>query len=134
MSILIRQSLRFGAVGLVNTSIGLLAIYGVIYFFNADPAIANAIGYTIGLVVSFFLNRLWTFGDTRPIPKLLPLYLLIVAIAYILNLMVVLIGTRYYGIGPYLIQLFGIGIYTTVMFLGCKWIVFRDNGNTTSLK
>ena len=124
---LIRQSLRFGVVGLVNTGIGLMAIYSVIYFFDADPIIANAIGYAIGLVVSFSLNRLWTFGVTRSIRKLLPRYFMVAATSYLLNLIMVFIGTRHFGIGPYLVQLFGVSIYTVVMFLGCKWFVFSPD-------
>lgn len=125
MSGLIRQSLRFGAVGLVNTAIGLLAIYAVIFFFNTGPAVANAIGYAIGLAVSFALNRLWTFGDSRAIGKVLPRYLLVASISYLLNLSVVLLGTHHFGVGPYLVQFFGIGAYTVVMFLGCRWFVFQ---------
>jgi putative flippase GtrA len=125
MSGLIRQSLRFGAVGLVNTVIGLMAIYSFIYFFNANPALANAIGYAIGLAVSFILNRFWTFGDTQAIAKVLPSYLLAAAISYLLNLSVVLLGTYQFGVGPYLVQFFGIGVYTVTMFLGCRWFVFK---------
>lgn len=120
-----RQALRFGLVGLANTAIGLLAIYAVLFFFAADPAIANAIGYAVGLVVSFLLNRLWTFSDSRSIAKVLPRYLLTAAISYLLNLSVVLIGTHHFGVGPYLVQFFGIGVYTVAMFLGCRWFVFH---------
>jgi len=130
MSGLIRQSLRFGAVGLVNTAIGLLAIYAVIFFFNTGPAIANTIGYAIGLTVSFVLNRFWTFGDTQPIAKKLPSYLLAAASSYLLNLSVILLGTHYFGVGPYLVQLFGIGVYTVVMFLGCRWFVFQVSSHS----
>ncbi|MGR9000416.1 MAG: GtrA family protein, partial [Gammaproteobacteria bacterium] len=125
MSGFIRQSLRFGAVGLVNTAIGLLAIYAVIFFFNTGPAVANAIGYSIGLAVSFALNRIWTFGDGRSIAKVLPRYLLAAAISYLLNLSVVMLGSYHFGVGPYLVQLFGIGIYTVTLFLGCRWFVFQ---------
>jgi putative flippase GtrA len=120
-----RQALLFGLVGLANTIIGLLAIYAVLYFFGADAAIANAIGYAIGMVVSFLLNRLWTFGDSRSIVKVLPRYLMTAAISYLLNLSVVLIGTHYFGVGPYQVQFFGIGVYTVAMFLGCRWFVFN---------
>ena len=123
---LIRQSFRFGAVGLVNTAIGLLAIYAVIFFFDADPAIANAIGYAIGLAVSFTLNRIWTFGDKRSYGKMLPRFLLVATISYLLNLSVVLLGTHHFGVGPYLVQFFGIGVYTLAMFLGCRWFVFHS--------
>ena len=120
-----RQALRFCLVGLANTTIGLLAIYAVLYFFAADPAIANAIGYAIGLVVSFLLNRLWTFDDSRSIVNVLPRYLMTAAFSYLLNLWVVLIGTHHFGVGPYLVQFFGIGVYTVSMFLGCRWFVFN---------
>jgi putative flippase GtrA len=126
MSDLVSQSLRFGTVGLANTAIGLLAIYAVIFFFNTGAAIANAIGYAIGLAVSFTLNRLWTFSDSRSIAKVLPRYLYTAAISYLLNLSVVLIGTKNFGVDPYLIQLFGIGLYTMVMFMGCRWFVFNE--------
>jgi putative flippase GtrA len=125
MTSLIRQSLRFGTVGLVNTAIGLMAIYSVMFFFNLGPAIANAIGYAIGLTVSFALNRFWTFGDTQSIAKVLPSYLLAAAISYLLNLSIVLFGTYHFGVGPYLVQFFGIGVYTVTMFLGCRWFVFK---------
>jgi putative flippase GtrA len=126
MSGLISQSLRFGAVGMVNTAIGLLAIYAVIFFFNTGPAIANAIGYAIGLTVSFALNRFWTFSDTQSISRVLPSYLLAAAISYLVNLSVVLLGTYHFGVGPYLVQFFGIGGYTVSMFLGCRWFVFQS--------
>ncbi len=125
MSGVISQSLRFGAVGLVNTAIGLLAIYAVIFFFNAGPAVANAIGYTIGLAVSFVLNRIWTFGDNSSVGKVLPRYVLAAVISYLLNLFVVLLGTHLFGVGPYLVQFFGIGVYSVTMFLGCRWFVFQ---------
>lgn len=124
MNELIRQSLRFGAVGLVNTAVGLLAIYAIIFFFNSNPAVANAIGYAIGLVLSFTLNRFWTFDSAQSIKKVLPRYLLVAAISYLINLSAVLIGTYHFGEGPYMVQLFGIGIYTVTMFFGCRWFVF----------
>jgi putative flippase GtrA len=124
---LIHQSLKFLMVGLVNTAIGLLSIYAIIFFFNAHPGLANAIGYAIGLAVSFALNRIWTFSDSQSIMKVLPRYLTVAGISYLLNLGVVLIGVDYFGIGPYLVQLFGMAVYTPTMFLGCRFFVFNRN-------
>lgn len=131
MSGLIRQSLRYGAVGLANTAISLITIYAAIFFFSTGPAVANAIGYAIGLAVSFALNRLWTFGDSRSFGKLLPRYLLVAAISYLVNLSVVLVATHRLGVGPYLVQIFGMGVYTVTMFLGCRWFVFRTPARET---
>lgn len=124
MTGLLRQSLRFGTVGLVNTAIGLAAIYAVMFFFQTGPAIANAVGYAFGLAVSFLLNRIWTFNSNRPVTHVLPQYLLVAAIAYLLNLSVVLAAISYFSANHYLAQLLGVGIYTVCMFFGCRWFVF----------
>lgn len=124
MTGLLRQSIRFGAVGLVNTAIGLSAIYAVMFFFRTGPAIANAIGYAIGLAASFALNRVWTFSDKRPSSHLLPKFLLVVVVSYLLNLSAVLAATSQFSANPYLAQVLGMGIYTLCMFFGCGRFVF----------
>lgn len=124
MTGLLRQSLRFATVGLVNTAIGLAAIYAVMFFFRTGPAIANAVGYVIGLAVSFSLNRVWTFNSDRPVAHVLPKYLLVAALSYLLNLGAVIAATSHYSANPYLAQLLGVGIYTVCVFFGCRWFVF----------
>lgn len=121
---LIRQAVRFGLVGLINTGAGLLAIYAVLYFGRTGPVIANAVGYIIGLTVSFVLNRLWTFEDRSAIGHVLPRYLITAGVAYLCNLAVVVVGTLYFYADPYAIQPLGIIIYTVTMFFGCRWYVF----------
>lgn len=121
---LVRQSVRFGVVGVVNTSIGLAAIYALMFFGHASAASANAVGYTIGLAVSFALNRSWTFQSTQPVRRVLPRYVLIAGVCYLLNLGVVLLCIRTLHLNAYLAQFLGVGIYTSCMFLSCRWFVF----------
>jgi putative flippase GtrA len=125
MKSLIVQLARFGLVGIINTSVGLLAIYSIIFFFNSGPILANLIGYAIGLVISFYLNKLWTFTDNTSKTKVLPRYLIVAAISYLCNLAMVFVGVNFFKIGPYLVQIFGISVYTFIMFIGCKWYVFK---------
>lgn len=124
MTGLFQQSLRFGAVGLVNTAIGLAAIYALMFFLDVSPSVANAIGYAIGVALSYALNRVWTFGSNRSFSQELPKYFLVVAISYLLNLGLVLIAISSFSINPYLAQLLGVGIYTVFVFFGCRWFVF----------
>jgi putative flippase GtrA len=125
-----QQLVRFGVVGLVNTGIGLALIYAAMYFFKAGPALANAIGYGIGLAVSFTLNRFWTFGDDRHASKVLPSYVLAAALAYLCNLGTVLLGTRAFHANPYLMQLAGVAVYTGSMFVLCRWFVFAPTAGS----
>jgi putative flippase GtrA len=124
MTSLLEQSLRFVAVGFANTAIGLTAIYALMFFFAAGPGLANAAGYAIGLAVSFLLNRVWTFRNNRPISHVLPRFLLVAVVSYLLNLGVVLTATSHFGANPYIAQLFGVGLYTICMFFGCRLFVF----------
>jgi putative flippase GtrA len=126
MRTLFRQTVRFGAVGLLNTIVGLTAIYSVLFFFRAGPIIANVIGYSIGLILSFFLNRNWTFDQAGTGHAKLPAFLLVVGLSYLCNLGVVAAGSYVFGLSPYLAQLFGVPIYTTAMFLGCRMFVFTS--------
>ncbi|HWI81799.1 GtrA family protein [Ramlibacter sp.] len=124
MSGLLRQSIRFGVVGAVNTGVGLAAIYGLMFFAGAAPAAANLAGYLLGMGVGFGLNRSWTFASGRPVADLLPRYVLVLALAYLANLAAVLAATSRLAWNPYLAQLAGIALYTFVAFLGCRRFVF----------
>jgi putative flippase GtrA len=56
---------RFAVVGAVNTFVGLAFIYSA-RAMGLGEVSANATGYAIGLVLSFGLNRFWTFRHRGP--------------------------------------------------------------------
>lgn len=58
------QMLRFAAIGIANTALGLSVIAAMLVLGVNDYA-ANAIGYCTGLILSIALNRSWTFGATQ---------------------------------------------------------------------
>jgi putative flippase GtrA len=120
---LFHQALRFGVVGLVNTCIGLAAIYALM-FFGASTIAANAAGYAIGVGVSFGLNRVWTFQSTKKIVHALPRYIFTVGVCYLLNLAIVLASVHGFDCNRYAAQLFGIVAYSVCMFSAARWFVF----------
>jgi putative flippase GtrA len=126
MTGLLRQLLRFALVGLANTAVGLGAIFAVMFFLETGPAMANAIGYAFGLAVSFTLNRGWTFSDKGRAAVLLPRFLLVVGIAYLLNLGTVLGIVARFPDSGYLAQVLGVTVYTVCAFAGCRWLVFTS--------
>lgn len=57
---LLGQLVRFGVVGAANTALT-LATYAVLVAFHAPVPLAGAIGWGVGAVNGFVLNRAWTF-------------------------------------------------------------------------
>ncbi len=56
-------AIRFILVGVINTLAGLSVIYAAMYFFDFGIKSANMIGYLVGLIISFTLNKKWTFKN-----------------------------------------------------------------------
>ena len=127
----LRQMLRFGAVGLLNTTIGLAAISACMFFFHINPEVANFLGYAVGLSVGFGLNKRWTFASQQKISAAAPRYCVVVSAAYLVNLGLVSLAARS-EMNPYLAQLCGIPPYTTIFFLGCRYYAFATNSNVTT--
>lgn len=60
--------MRFALVGGFNTALDFVLLFALIYQLSVNPYLANLISTGICLVISFTLNRQWTFqsqGDKR---------------------------------------------------------------------
>ncbi len=118
--------LKFAFVGIANTLVGLGSIYLCKWLFGIGDALANICGYAIGLVVSFSLNRRWTFSRSGPVLPALARFLAIFAVAYTLNLVTVLILLRNFGVNSYLAHAIGIAPYTIFFYLGSRYFAFKS--------
>lgn len=54
---------RFGLVGVVNTVLDIVLFMALVYGLGLFAPVANTISYGTGIVVSFVLNRRFTFND-----------------------------------------------------------------------
>mgnify|MGYP000727003767 CR=1 FL=1 len=111
--------------GMLNTAVGLAVIYAAMFFWKVHPLAANAMGYGAGLLLGYTINRSWTFKNTGKHRSTLPLYLLVMALGYLLNVAALFVLTRHFSLNPYVAQLAGIGLYTAFTYTGCKQWVFH---------
>jgi putative flippase GtrA len=109
----------------INTLVGLSVIFGLKAFLQANDVFANAIGYLVGLSVSFVLNRSWTFRHEGNIPAAAVRFLAVFLVAYTINLAVVLTLIHGVGVNSYLAQALGMPPYTLAFFLLSKFFAFR---------
>lgn len=119
------QFFRFLAVGVVNTLTGLSIIYGAKYFLEMGDVSANALGYAVGICVSFVLNSRWTFAYEGPLIPASAKFFLVTAVAYGMNLLVVIFAIRLLNLNTYLAQALGTPAYTLTAYLASKHLVFR---------
>ena len=117
---------RFGVAGLANTFIG----YGVILLamsVGAGDYLANAIGYATGVVVSFAINRSFTFQVRRRISQGEVLrYCAAFAAAYACNFAALTIARQELGSGSWVAQLLAVIVYAIAFYLLSARFVFNE--------
>jgi len=117
-------AIKFALVGIVNTLIGLMVIFALKALLSWNNAAANAGGYTVGLVISFFLNRSFTFGHVGPKLAAAMRFSAVFAVAYLVNLGTVLAAIDVVDMNPYAAQVVGVVVYSILFFLGGRHFAF----------
>lgn len=120
------QIFRFGIVGCLNTviTIGIFTllhqVLGVFYL------ISSIIGYTFGIINSFFWNKYWTFKrPENKITKEFPKFLVLNLVGLGLNSVFITVFVEIIKIAPLPGQFLAILFVFTVNFIGSKFWVFK---------
>ena len=103
-----------------------MIIYSCKWFFGLDDILSNIIGYSAGLLLSFVLNKKWTFNDQSDPVVAIVKFSLLIACAYLINLAIVLTFIRYFLIDSYIAQAMGIAPYAILTYLGSRYWVFNE--------
>jgi len=122
-----KQVSRYTLVGMLNTLTTLLVIYGIKE--SVGDYWANAIGYGVGLVMSFCLNRAYTFGHDGAISGAALRFLAAFAVCYAINLAVVALLVDGVGVNGYLAQPCGMASFTVSFYILLRSHVFRRHAS-----
>ncbi|MBN1326607.1 MAG: GtrA family protein, partial [Candidatus Cloacimonetes bacterium] len=80
------QLTKFGLVGVCNTLITLGTIFLLMKIGRVHYIPANIVGYTLGFLNSFILNKIWTFRSKSVFFVEFRRFFLIFAVSYLLQL------------------------------------------------
>ncbi|GGI13029.1 GtrA family protein [Gottfriedia solisilvae] len=132
---------RFLIVGLINTLVGLTIMYVLYHLANQSYWLSTFIGNSVGAVVSFILNRSFTFKSNGYIQKSIIKFLLVILCCYFIS----------YHLGTLLVDwsmkemdyaisfqtdlaiLLSTAIYTITNYICQKQFVFRVEENKKQL-
>lgn len=114
----------FSIVGVANTIVG-VGVIVLASLIGAGPILANVLGYGAGLVISFTLNSRFTFQRRRVDRFTVMRFLGAFAIAFCVNLAVVIAAKDLLDWHGLLASLAGAPFYVALFYLLCECWVFR---------
>lgn len=118
--------LKFGLVGVVNTSIDFAIFLFLYHFAGLNPLLANLISYASSVTNSYFLNRAWTFREVAQSRSRWNGYLLFVAVNSIgLLISTISIYLLSFSMAVEAAKIVSVLLTLVWNFLGTKIFVFR---------
>lgn len=121
----VRQIGRFAIVGIIATAVHYAIMVALVETGRVAPVIATTIGYGFGIVVSYALNRRFTFAaQGTPVAKSFAKFVVLYGVGAVLNGAIVggLIALGAYYL---LAQVIATGLVLIWNFLGARYVVFR---------
>lgn len=119
------QFFRYLVVGVINTLLGYCIIFACMYLAGMTPEASNVAGYAVGLVVSYVLNRYYTFNNKQSRRGEILRFLAVFFVAYVSNFAVLLILIHRIGMHEGGSQIIAGLVYVVASFLMNKYYVFK---------
>ena len=120
------ELIKYLAVGFINTCVGYSTILTCQIFLNLNPQLSNIIGYLLGIICSFILNKRYVFrsrGDKKI--SQFSKFLLGFLLAYIINLYTLNVLLEKNFASP-IAQGFAMLSYTITFYIICKLYIFKE--------
>lgn len=122
-----KQIFKYSIVGVLNTIIGLTAMFVFYNIYKVDYILTNIIAYMLGLINSFVFNKRWTFASKQHYSKEILPFLCVFLIGYAANLLTLITTVEVFKINPNISQVFGIGAYSSTNFLLNRYWTFSKS-------
>jgi putative flippase GtrA len=128
-----REMASFAIIGVINTIVGLSVMLGLYNLLNTGYWLSSAISYVVGSIVSYILNKKYTFRHTGNTVGTLIKFALNIAVCYVLAYslakpFVILVLSSFdwdVRIVEQIAMIFGMCIFTGLNFIGQKFFAFR---------
>ena len=124
-----RQFSRYLVVGVLNTLWGYFVIFAFMYGLRWSPEASNIMGYAIGLVTSYALNRRFTFRSADTTAPEFARFLATFFVAFAANFATLALLVRVLEVHAGLSQILAGVVYVGTSYLLNRHFVFR--GATT---
>lgn len=128
-------TIKFLMVGLINTLVGTGVMFLLYNVFSASYWVSSAANYIVGSVVSYFLNKYFTFQNKEKSMVQVLRFVVNISICYLIAyggakpLVRYLLSSSNEKIQDNISMLIGMGLFVVLNYFGQRFIVFKDNKN-----
>jgi putative flippase GtrA len=120
----VRDFLRFATVGAVATAAHYAVMIALTELGGMDPVAATVCGFAVGAVVSYTLNRRYTFAVRPAYMRGFVKFAIVIGIGAVLNAAIVAFFIRF-GLHYMVAQVIATGLVLIWNFAAARLIVFR---------
>lgn len=123
---------KFLVVGAVNTLLGAGVMFFLYNILGVDYWFSSLSNYIVGSVLSFVLNKYFTFGDKEKAPKQIVLFIINISVCYFLSygiarvIVSFALGTYPEKVRDNVAMAAGMALFTILNYIGQKYIVFKQ--------
>jgi len=120
------EFVRYNLVGIANTIVGFSLVFSLM-FIGVSATTSNIAGYAIGSIVSYFLNKKYTFKSLSNNRLQAVKFFSVLGVSYMFNF--ITLQWLLIFINPYIAQIISAIVYTVSSFILAKFFVFKDNND-----
>ena len=132
ISLIDRKTIKFIFVGILNTLVGTGVMFFSYNILGLGYWISSALNYIIGSILSYFLNKYFTFKSKRNGIGSILRFVINISLCYFIAygtakpvVTHILLGYSYV-IRDNISMLFGMGLFVVLNYIGQRYIVFKD--------
>ena len=116
---------KYFVVGILGTVTHLSLLYFAVEFLHMPPLLGSSAAFVVVVVQSYLLNRNWTFGHGGHAPKAFLNYIVLYALGYLINFVVLYVLVDRAEYDHRIVQGAMLLILAVIFFLMQKFLVFR---------
>jgi putative flippase GtrA len=119
------QRVRFLIVGGINTAVG-YGTFAAVIFLGGHFIVANVIATAVGMTVSYFLNKYFTFRQYKKSFTEIIRFISVYFVSFMLGNVVLYVMVDIISISPYLAGALNLIFTTLISWFGHKYFSFRS--------
>lgn len=133
MAVIDGKTIKFLIVGVVNTLFGAAIMFGLYNLAGCSYWLSSAANYFLGSILSFFLNKSFTFGNKDSLRNTVPKFVLNILICYLLAYGIAKPAVLYLLEGSpatmqeNLAMFVGMCLFTAFNYIGQRYFAFKEN-------